>query len=901
MREAGRRPTRLVGRDAELRAILNGLQAGSDRSVVIAGPAGAGKTRLAAEVAGQLRGSGLCSMHVAAMESLVDVPFGAFAVAMPQVDLSGALVDVLRDAPRAMTALAGGRLLLIVDDAQRLDISSATLLGHMAATRACLVLATLRTPGPVPDPVTALWKGDHAHRIDLAPLDAAKVEELAADVLGGPIAGRTTRWLANASEGNPLYARELIFNALEHGALDEDVGRWLVRGPVPISDRLSDLISAQLHGLSARATHLVDLLAVGQPVPFDVLVELAGDDGMEEAEESGLLTGDETGITLSHPLLAEVRRHEMPRVRLRRLSAQLAASMPLPSTASGPQLIRHARWALESGTHADAELLTRAAAAARTIGDLDLATALARGALRAGAGAGASLVLGEALFFAGRSDAAAEVLAAAAPTCANDDELASISFARAYVVGTLLGDRCAAERILSDAASRLSEPAARMKVIGSLTMFRVLAGEPLLALPDADAMVTSSDVEIADRGLHLSAMAHAQHGDGETAIELGARCEARRAPMSGDGMRAGVHRVGPMLALIGMGRVEEAATIAQQARDESGNDLQREATNCVIGGMAAFEQGDLTAALRLFSDGVALNHKLDDSGPLRWCLGGVALAAATTGAGAEVAEATTELDTIGPHWMGMFEYLIERGRAWAEVLQGDLPGAVDRLITAAEIANGRGQHIGEASLLHDLVRLDRPDAAIDQLNALSEHVDGALIAAFALHAQAQADSDPQKLESAATELERLGMDLYAAEAGSAGARLEQRAGNVRRATAWRRHVDQLVRRCGPVRTPALAGRGLVARLTKREREVALLASAIPTNAAIAERLHISERTVENHLQRAYEKLGVRGRRELSAALAEQERPSGGRDDPKRLRAADSEQHRKPLLPRETLW
>ncbi|TDC18182.1 response regulator transcription factor [Actinomadura bangladeshensis] len=39
-------------------------------------------------------------------------------------------------------------------------------------------------------------------------------------------------------------------------------------------------------------------------------------------------------------------------------------------------------------------------------------------------------------------------------------------------------------------------------------------------------------------------------------------------------------------------------------------------------------------------------------------------------------------------------------------------------------------------------------------------------------------------------------------------------------------------------------------------------------ATIARTLSVSPRTVENHLQRAYEKLGIHRRTELAAALAE---------------------------------
>ena len=62
-------------------------------------------------------------------------------------------------------------------------------------------------------------------------------------------------------------------------------------------------------------------------------------------------------------------------------------------------------------------------------------------------------------------------------------------------------------------------------------------------------------------------------------------------------------------------------------------------------------------------------------------------------------------------------------------------------------------------------------------------------------------------------------------------------------------------------------------LTRREREVAELAARDLSSREIAEQLVLSARTVENHLQRAYEKLGVRGRGELRDALARGPEPT----------------------------
>ena len=55
-------------------------------------------------------------------------------------------------------------------------------------------------------------------------------------------------------------------------------------------------------------------------------------------------------------------------------------------------------------------------------------------------------------------------------------------------------------------------------------------------------------------------------------------------------------------------------------------------------------------------------------------------------------------------------------------------------------------------------------------------------------------------------------------------------------------------------------------LTTREQEVAAMAAAGVASRDIADRLFLSVRTVNNHLQRVYAKLGVASRDELHAGL-----------------------------------
>lgn len=66
---------------------------------------------------------------------------------------------------------------------------------------------------------------------------------------------------------------------------------------------------------------------------------------------------------------------------------------------------------------------------------------------------------------------------------------------------------------------------------------------------------------------------------------------------------------------------------------------------------------------------------------------------------------------------------------------------------------------------------------------------------------------------------------------------------------------------------------LTAGLTPRELEVLEMALRGLTAVQIAERLHISKRTVETHLERAYGKVGVHSKRELIALRFDQSQPA----------------------------
>ena len=113
-------------------------------------------------------------------------------------------------------------------------------------------------------------------------------------------------------------------------------------------------------------------------------------------------------------------------------------------------------------------------------------------------------------------------------------------------------------------------------------------------------------------------------------------------------------------------------------------------------------------------------------------------------------------------------------------------------------------------------------------------------------------------EAAAEELER-------------ARRMLEEAGAARYADAAARELRTLGRRVTRRGVRARSAEGVGA-LSGRESEVAELAAAGRTNREIAAAMFISEKTVEKHMARVFEKLGVGSRAEVAHRLGQRVRP-----------------------------
>jgi DNA-binding CsgD family transcriptional regulator len=258
-------------------------------------------------------------------------------------------------------------------------------------------------------------------------------------------------------------------------------------------------------------------------------------------------------------------------------------------------------------------------------------------------------------------------------------------------------------------------------------------------------------------------------------------------------------------------------------------------------------------------------------GPRLMTLTGMAGAAALAGDLDEGRRWLDEFEAIGDRFGFLFP---ERaiGRAWFTVADGRLDDAKAILADAADRAAATGHLTAESWLRYEGVRLGGPKRVMTALsNRLAELAvgsDSALIAARAGAAAAFLADDARALETAGDVWAEMGCDLAASELYTAAAEALRDQGQPRAGQSMALRAQAALDRTGGARSFRPSRLDSIVPLSPREREIAgLAASGVPSK-EIAARLYLSVRTVNNHLQNAYTKLGVSSRADVARVLAE---------------------------------
>ena len=315
------------------------------------------------------------------------MPLAACAELLPPDARADDQLLQLQRTARTLREHAEGRPIVIgVDDAQRLDPASAALILQLALTGTAFVLATVRSSEPCPDAVQALWKDAGAERLELEPLSEANTVELIEAVLGGPVEQRACRWIYDTSQGNVLYTHELLLAAFAVDAfVSVDGYWWLAERPAP-SESLTEQIGGRLSELDDDERHVIELLALGEPLRLQELLSLAGLQATTSVEAHGIIRLDGASpastVQLAHPLYGDVVRSSMPVIRAAQTRRELALAVGARPDRSRDDALRIARWLLDAGDPVPADLMLEASAAAIAAGDPELGERLGRAGTR---------------------------------------------------------------------------------------------------------------------------------------------------------------------------------------------------------------------------------------------------------------------------------------------------------------------------------------------------------------------------------------------------------------------------------------------------------------------------------------------------------------------------------------
>ncbi len=886
----------VIGRDEERRVLAEALQGGG--TVVLAGAAGVGKTRLARDASTAIGAAR--HVWISATGSGRDLPFAALAPllstlsAAPEAGI--AVADPLGVAMAALAAVAGAPPLLVVDDAHLLDDASATLVHQIVGSRVAPVLLTVTSGRPAPDAVTAMWKDGWATRVELQPLARGETDELVGALLGAPCSPLLRHDIWETSQGNALVISELVHAARVHGAVRLVDGRFERVAALPLGARLAELVGARIAELSPAARGAAEIVAASEPVSLSVLEHLVEGDALAEVEERGIVVvdaardganGGDAVVRVMHPTYAELLRARTPASRRRAMARRLADAVEARGRHGRDDVLRVVTWRLDAGVAVPVEQLVDAAWYASEAFDAALAERCARAAVEGEPAHplhhAAALALADALYRQGHHD---EALAALPDSSAADGRgRAEVAVLRAKILMTV-GRISDAQRTIDDvlAVTADREPAAWLRAFGATILVSQARFSDAIELAAPVADDASSGARATLTALSALAMAYAFCGrrvDALDAVERGRDPRLR----AGTDLRTALSWALPAtwVAHWTTGDLDGTESIARAFRDLG---MQRRIPEWVGGGTvgmawAAIGRGDIDGARRLLAEAApspALDHWFQ---PGTLGLGGVqvlaaagAMLAAALGGDPEAGRAAARAvdnDVRGPRW---FDAWCGIARAWVHLAEGDERGARGLLDDAARDARARGDAPAELHALHAAARIGGAREGVGRVVAVAEMMDGPFASLVARHCVALAEGRGDDLDAIARELAVLEMSLLAAECAAAAASAHDQQGAAASSEASRVRAASWLESCAGARPPTLAGWRLRPSLTRRELEVARLAALGRTTSEIAALLFVSVRTVDSHLAHIYTKLGIAGRHQLPEALGGEDAAQG---------------------------
>ncbi|MDX2565301.1 LuxR C-terminal-related transcriptional regulator [Streptomyces sp. TX20-6-3] len=864
-----------VGRGDQIEAFSSFLESTPSRGFVIYGPVGVGKSHLARKCAALAEMRGVRVGRACATPSVSRIPLGSIAHLLPEhisdMEPSAAFAlagKVLGDARRS-----GREQLIFVDDLHLLDGASAALLRHLMESQAVKVLGTIRT-GEAPSSILqALTSADEVHHIELHECTLGEVEAVLQAALGGIIGQQTVREFHKVSGGNLLYLRELVLGALSSRALSLRSHTWeLEASELPKTAKLTELIRSRLANAPKDGREFLAVLALCGTVSLHMAESLAPIDTLAELEQQGLIcttrTRRRTLLTIAHPLYGDLIAGEIPAETRQEILLSQAASIANHGSRRRSDALKIATWELAATGTTAPERLTQAAVLARHAHDYNQVVSLLSALPADQHDAQTLLMLGESLFRTGQPDKADEVLREASLMATEDAERLKIAFVRTMVL--LWHGARTTEALEANSAARNSLTGKNQQRMLKINegFLRVLAGEPaagLILLQELDADPQSApDLSVWLRGALMKPAALALTGQTHEAIVWARQAYGLQCQYSNEAIL--MHPTGQLVSLVlGLaesGNLHEAEATGNHAWALLGNvrDPVSSLWLAYYQGHAAWLAGKISSARSWFAESVSQARTHRNFLGYRLAMSGLSAATALMGNIEDAEKIEAEAREYEP--IGYCRGQERLGEAWVLVGKGRIDDARGVLVAAADGARESGFVTSEILLLTDIARLGAPETVSRRLHDLADRTDSPFARLRADLATGLAEQDPAKLIATAAALNGMGANLLAAEAATASAAAWQQRGELRSATAATRQAKEWLVLCGGVRTPLSSHSTRLADLTEREAEIARLVVGGATSREVANTLFLSIRTVDNHLQRIYRKLGIGTRQEL---------------------------------------